>query len=48
MELDLASMRSVVGGGTTVIDAGEQTTIICGDCIPLPGPIRNITKLQQL
>lgn len=43
-ELDQTAMRNVVGGGTTVIE--EQTTIICGDCIPVPGPIRTIIKLN--
>ncbi|UUC46202.1 hypothetical protein [Flavobacterium cerinum] len=42
-ELDMEFMYHIAGGGDT---NNEQTTLICGDCILLPGPIRNITKFQ--
>ncbi|HRB71781.1 class I lanthipeptide [Flavobacterium sp. WV_118_3] len=42
-ELNQSTMRQIAGGGDTI---NEQTTLICGDCILVPGPIRNITKLQ--
>ncbi|THF49545.1 hypothetical protein E6C50_12420 [Flavobacterium supellecticarium] len=43
-ELNQSTMRQIAGGGDTI---NEQTTLICGDCILVPGPIRNITKLQS-
>lgn len=42
-ELSQTTMRQIAGGGDTL---NEQTTLICGDCILVPGPIRNLTKLQ--
>ncbi|MEO4003933.1 class I lanthipeptide [Flavobacterium sp. CAU 1735] len=42
-ELSQVTMRQIAGGGDT---NNGQTTLICGDCILVPGPIRNITKLQ--
>ncbi|MBN9283337.1 MULTISPECIES: hypothetical protein [Flavobacterium] len=42
-ELDLIFMNEIVGGGDT---NNGQTTLICGDCVLVPGPIRNLTKFQ--
>ena len=44
VELQNVELLKVNGGVPTTDGGGEQTTIVCGDCILVPTSIRNITK----